>query len=195
MSLVFLLFLILLDIIKVLIILVLGSLGLSPGLLRCLGIVSDHEVVKDGSRLDLPQVEAELAHLVVLANGLGLLLVVLGVINLGVDPGSLVVGVINLSGLPLALVLGVVDHGGLPLAVHLVVPVLGLGGVRVGDVLGLLPVLGLGVLRIVNLGGIDPVGGLAHLGVLDLLGGEEVPVISKGSLLGGLVIDEDLFSQ
>ena len=122
-NLVFLLFLILLDIIKVLIILVLSSLGLSlgllpfllvllilhlllgilgdgpqvlSGLLGGLGIVSDHEVVKDGSSLDLPQVEAELAHLVVLSNGLGLLLVVLGVVNLGVDPGSLVVGVVNL---------------------------------------------------------------------------------------------------
>ena len=43
--------------------------------------------------------------------------------------------------LPLSLVLGVVDHGRLPLAVHLVVPVLGLGGVGVGDVLRFVPVL------------------------------------------------------
>ena len=47
----------------------------------------------------------------------------------------------KLPWLPLSLVLGVVDHGRLPLAVHLVVPVLGLRGVRVGDVLGFVPVL------------------------------------------------------
>ena len=68
------------------------------------------------------------------------------------DPDALVGGVVDLAGFPLALVLGVVDHRWLPLAVHLVVPVLGLGGVGVGDVLGLLPVLGLGVLGVVNLG-------------------------------------------
>merc|ERR1712043_138198 len=65
--------------------LLLSIFGDSPqllsGLLGSLGIVSDHEVVKDGSSLDLPQVEAELAHLIVLSNGLGLLLVVLGVVN------------------------------------------------------------------------------------------------------------------
>ena len=47
----------------------------------------------------------------------------------------------KLPWLPLSLVLGVVDHGRLPLAVHLVVPVLGLCGVRVGDVLGFVPIL------------------------------------------------------
>ena len=47
----------------------------------------------------------------------------------------------KLPWLPLSLVLGVVDHGRLPLAVHLVVPILGLGGVRVGDVLGFVPIL------------------------------------------------------
>ena len=50
------------------------------------------------------------------------------------------------------LVLGVIDHGWLPLSVHLVIPVLGLGGVGVGDVLGFVEVLGLSVLNVVNLG-------------------------------------------
>ena len=47
----------------------------------------------------------------------------------------------KLPWLPLSLVLGVIDHRRLPLSVHLVVPVLGLRGVRVGDVLGFVPVL------------------------------------------------------
>merc|ERR1712066_958914 len=94
--------------------LLLGILGDGPqvlsGLLGGFGIISDHEVVKNGSRLDLPQVKAELAHLIVLADGLSLVLIVLRVVNLRVDPGSLV--------------LGVIDHGRLPLSVHLIVPVL-----------------------------------------------------------------------
>ena len=49
----------------------------------------------------------------------------------------------DLPWLPLSLVLWVVNHGRLPLSVHLIVPVLGLCGVGVGDVLGLVPVLGL----------------------------------------------------
>ena len=72
----------------------------------------------------------------------------------------------NIPGLPLSLVLGVIDHRRLPLSVHLVVPVLGLGGVRVGDVLRLLPVLWLAVLGVVNLGTVNPVLGLLGLGVL-----------------------------
>merc|ERR1712025_633367 len=61
--------------------LLLGVLGDGPqvlsGLLGGLGIVSDHKVVEDSSRLDLPQVKAELAHLIELADGLGLLRIVL----------------------------------------------------------------------------------------------------------------------
>merc|ERR1711974_200198 len=72
--------------------LLLGILGDGPqvlsGLLGGFGIISGHDVVKNGSRLDLPQVKAELAHLIVLADGLSLVLIVLGVVNLWVDPGS-----------------------------------------------------------------------------------------------------------
>jgi hypothetical protein len=46
---------------------------------------------------------------------------------------------------PPHLVLGVIDHGWLPLPVHLVVPVLGLGGLGVGNVFRLLPVFRLKV--------------------------------------------------
>lgn len=39
------------------------------------------------------------------------------------------------------LVLGVRDHGWLPLAVHIFVPVIGLLGIRIRNVLGFIPVL------------------------------------------------------
>merc|ERR1719474_1131286 len=137
-----------------------SSLGLG-------GVVGDHHVVEDGAGLDLPQIEANLAVLGVLADVLGVIRVVLTVVDLRVHPGALVVGVVNLPWLPLSLVLGVVDHGRLPLAVHLVVPVLGLRGVRVGDVLGFVPVLGLGILGVIELGLVNPVVGLLGLRVLD----------------------------
>merc|ERR1719499_3088420 len=120
-------------------------------LLGVLGVVGDEDVVEDGAALDLPEVEADGAELLVLADLLDVVSVVLGVGDHGVDPLALVVGVVDLPGLPLALEVGVVDHGGLPLAVHLVVPVLGLGGVGVGHVLRLVPVLGLAVLGVVDL--------------------------------------------
>lgn len=65
------------------------------------------------------------------------------------------------------LVVGVVYHGRLPLSVHLVIPVVGLGRVGVGDVLGLVPVLRLLVFRVVDLLPVVPVLGLLRLWVLD----------------------------
>ena len=67
-----------------------------------------------------------------------------------------------------------------------------LGGLWVGDVLGLIPVLGLAVLRVVDLLTVIPVFRLLGLGVLDLLGWQEVPVFLKTSGLDLLVVDEDL---
>merc|ERR1719499_151574 len=161
-------------------------------LLGVLGVVGDEDVVEDGAALDLPEVEADGAELLVLADLLDVVGVVLRVGDHGVDPLALVVGVVDLPGLPLALEVGVVDHGGLPLAVHLVVPVLGLGGIGVGHVLRLVPVLGLAVLGVVDLLLVVPVLGLGRLRVLDLLGREEVPVVLEGAGLDLLVVDEHL---
>lgn len=69
--------------------------------------------------------------------------------------------------LPDALEVRVVDHGRFPLAVHLVVPVFGFGGVRVGDVLGLVPVLGFGVIRVGDGRAVVPVFGLLGFWVLE----------------------------
>ena len=121
----------------------LANNGLAGGLIEeGLGLserVSDNDVVKDGAGLDLPEVEADDAAL----EGVDLSVVlVIGVVNLGVDPDALVAGVLNLLGPPLSLVGGVVHLGGDPVAVHIIIPVLGLGGLGVIEELGLVvPVL------------------------------------------------------
>ena len=66
------------------------------------------------------------------------------------------------------LVLGVIGHGWLPLAVHLIVPIVGLDGVGIGDVLGLVPVFGLRVLLIIDLLAIVPVIGLLRFRILSI---------------------------
>ena len=73
------------------------------------------------------------------------------------DPRSLVVGVGDLLRLPFAFVFGVVDHGWFPLAIHLIVPIVGLGGDRVGDVLWLVPVFWLLVILVIDLLTVIPV--------------------------------------
>lgn len=71
---------------------------------RLLGVrdvVRDEDVVEYRARLDLPQVEADAADLLLLVQlGIGL---VFGIVDLRVDPGALVGGVVDLLGLPLAL--------------------------------------------------------------------------------------------
>ena len=57
--------------------------------------------------------------------------------------------------------------------------------------LGLVPVLGLGVVRVGDGGPVVPVLGFAGLGVLDLLGGEEVPVGLQVAGLDLFVVDFD----
>merc|ERR1719495_2489550 len=126
-------------------------------LLGCSRVVCDDEIVEDCSRLDLPQVEPDNTVLRVLGNRLGIFGIVLGVINLRMNPWSLVVGVVNLLGLPFSLIFRVINHSWLPLSVHLIIPILRFGCIRVGDVLGLLPVFRLRVLGVVNLGSINPV--------------------------------------
>merc|ERR1719312_2217567 len=162
----------------------LGVLGDSPclitNLLGKVDIVGDQEVVKDGARLDLPQIETDGAEILV-DTQIGLL-------------SCVIVGVVDLSWFPLSLVVWVVDHGWLPFAIHLIVPIFGLGGVGVGDGLGFVPVLGLAVLRVIDLLTLIPLilAGLLGLRILDLFGGEHIPIVGESALLGRLVVDEDL---
>ena len=85
------------------------------------------------------------------------------------DPRSLVVGVGDLLRLPFAFVFGVVDHGWFPLAVHLIVPIVGFGGVRVGDVLWLVPVFRLLVILVIDLLTVIPVFWFLGIRVWDVL--------------------------
>lgn len=71
-----------------------------------------------------------------------------------------------LLGCPDSLVVRVVDHGRLPFTVHLIIPVLGLGGIRVGNVFRFVPVLGFLVLRVGDGGPVVPVLRLLGFGVL-----------------------------
>jgi hypothetical protein len=79
------------------------------------------------------------------------------------------------------------------LTVLLLIPVLGLGGLLVGDGGGDVVIsLGLDVLRVRDLGALIPVLRLGGLRVLDLLGGEDVEVILKVSSMDLLKINVDL---
>lgn len=126
----------------------LGVLDIGHGLGSQLNVVRDQDIVEDGAGLNLPQIEAQSADL--LAQVQFVVSHILGISDLGMLPGALVVRVVQLLRLPLALVFGVVDHWGLPLAVHLIVPVLRLGGIWVGDVLWLVPVLGFLIIGVGN---------------------------------------------
>eukprot|EP00123_Amoebidium_parasiticum_P006625 comp17537_c0_seq1/m.17095 comp17537_c0_seq1/g.17095 ORF comp17537_c0_seq1/g.17095 comp17537_c0_seq1/m.17095 type:complete len:403 (+) comp17537_c0_seq1:258-1466(+) len=96
--------------------------------------VGNEDVVEDRPGLDLPQVETDGAEVLVQVEVVvGL---VLGVGDLGLDPLALVGRVVDLLGGPGALVLGVGDLGGLPLTIILIIPVLGLLGIGVVDLLG-----------------------------------------------------------
>ena len=163
------------------------GVGVGVGLLDRVG---DKDVVKDGARLDLPDLKADCANVCKVVD-LGVLDVV-GVGDLGVDPLADVLGVLDLLGGPGALVVGVVDHGGLPLSVELLVPVLGHLGVGVDNGLGNVVVpLGLLVLGVVNVLLVHPVGRLGLGGVLDHLGREDVPPVLNRPGLLLLAVDKD----
>jgi hypothetical protein len=153
-------------------------------------VVSDKEVVKDGTSLDLPDLNTKIFKVVVEEDvGIGL---VSGVVDLGVNPWALVSGVGDHLGAPGTLVFGVGDLRGLPFAIELIVPIVRLVGFRIRDGGGDgVPVGGFHIFGIGDLSSINPVGRLGLAGILDLLGGEEAPVIivASGDLL---VVDENL---
>merc|ERR1719481_930242 len=113
-------------------------------------IICDHKVIEDGSRLNLPQIKSDLAVLLVFSNSLSICRIVFWVVNLRVDPSSFVVGVVNLSGFPLSLVFRVIDHWRLPFTIHLVIPILWLGSIRVSNVFWFVPIFGFGVFRVID---------------------------------------------
>merc|ERR1719313_1858030 len=151
------------------------ALDLLPGLLGhlvgVLLVVGDEDVVEDGAAVDRPELEADGREVLVFRVRLGRVGLVR---DERVLPGALVVGVVDHRRLPFALVVRIINHRRLPLAVLLGVPVLGLLGFGVRDLLR-----------------VDPVLGLGDLGVLDLLVGE-VPAVHNISLGLGVLVEEDL---
>ena len=150
-------------------------------------IIGDDDVVEDGVALDLPQVKADEAEVIVLVQ-----VVVIDILRVG-DllglPEALVRRIGDSLHGPLALVVGVVDHGCLPLAVLLVIPVVRLGGLGIYDLLLLHPAVRLLVLRVVHHAVINPVAGLLVIGILDLFGRQELPVLLQGALVDLLAVD------
>ena len=173
----------------------LGILALAPGLLGELlssgKVVRDKDVVKDGARLDLPELKSnKLGVLEVVQKRIGL---ELGIVNIRGNPDSLVGRVVNLLGLEIALEIRVGLGGCLPGAVLLVVPVGRLGGIRVSNGgRDVVPSGRLHILGVIDLGSLVPVLWLGGLGVLDLLGGEQVPVLLEGTRPLLNEINEDL---
>merc|ERR1711963_819346 len=154
-------------------------------------IISDQNVVKDGTRLDLPQIKADFADFIKLGNVLGIISIVFGVVDFGVDPFSFVVWVINLSWFPFSLIVRVIDHRWFPFAVHFIIPILRFGSIRISNVFRLVPILGFGVFGIINLGPIIPIFGFFGFRILDFLGWQKVPVLFKSSFLSRFVINEN----
>merc|ERR1712083_446603 len=140
-------------------------------------IICDHKVVEDGSRLDLPQIKSDLAVLLVFSNSLSISRIVFWIVNLWVNPSSFIFWVI--------------DHWRLPFTIHLVIPILWLGSIRVSNMFWFVPIFGFGVFWVIHLSIINPIGRLLGFRVLDFLGWKEIPIISKGARLGLLIIDQD----
>merc|ERR1719323_2917578 len=140
-------------------------------------VISDQNVVKDGTRLDLPQIETDFADFIKLGNVLSIISIVFGVVDFGMDPFSFVVWVINLSWFPFS--------------VHFIIPILRFGSIRISNVFRLVPVLGFGVFGIINLGPIVPIFRFFGFRILDFLGWQKVPVLFKSSFLSRFVINEN----
>merc|ERR1740128_70796 len=90
-------------------------------------VIADEDIVENGARFHLPQIETNSADFFEFADRCvgG----IFGVVDFRVDPDSLVAGVVNLLGFPFALVFRVINLGSL-------VPVFGFLGFRILDGLG-----------------------------------------------------------
>mmetsp|Transcript_30205 Transcript_30205/g.86214 ORF Transcript_30205/g.86214 Transcript_30205/m.86214 type:complete len:337 (+) Transcript_30205:278-1288(+) len=165
-------------------------LGKGFGLLYA---VRHNNVVKQGTRLNLPNFETNMCASILANLVHALVVLVVGVWDHWVDPLALVIGVVDHFLLPWSLVFWVVNHRRFPFTIVLVIPVLGFGGIRVGDFRrNIVPAFWLFVLGVRHFGLIHPVGGLGGVGVLDFLFGQEVEVLIQSSLSHRLVVNENL---
>ncbi|KAI6761764.1 hypothetical protein HG531_002317 [Fusarium graminearum] len=170
---------------------VLDTEGLLSELVSILNGVADVNVVKEDVVLHGPDLEANSSH--GLKVGRGLVLEVVGVLDLAGSPGALVGRVLDVRSGPLALVVRVALHGLGPGATARGIGTLGVGNSRCNPVtiFLIIPVIGLLSLGVRNGNGLllEPVLRLGSLLVNDLEGGFLIPVLG---LLGLRVRDTGL---
>merc|ERR1712113_1156628 len=153
--------------------------------LRC--IIGDDDVIEDGAALDLPQIEANEAEIIVLVKGI--IVNKLRVCNLLRLPDALVGRVGNALDIPIALVGWIVLHRRLPLAVLLIIPVIWLLGVCIDDALFICPIIGLLVIWVVHHGIVGPVRWFLVIGIGDLLRRQKFPILLQGAIVNLLLIN------
>merc|ERR1712136_505523 len=138
-------------------------------------IIGDDDVVKNGTALDLPQIETDEREILIPVHA-----VVINKIGVGYlfrFPNSFVVRIGDLLHGPLTLEIGVVLHGRFPLSILLVIPILWFLGLCIDDPLLLNPVIGLLVFGIGHHGRVHPICWLLVLGILDLLRRKQFPIV------------------
>mmetsp|Transcript_1005 Transcript_1005/g.3206 ORF Transcript_1005/g.3206 Transcript_1005/m.3206 type:complete len:338 (-) Transcript_1005:359-1372(-) len=153
--------------------------------------VGHDQVVEDGAVVDDPQLVPDVCNVVVRAELR--VRVVLCVRDLARRPLALVCRVGDALGGPRALVLGVGHARRLPLAVVLVVPVVGLGRLRINNLLrDVVIAVGLVVVGVVDHLLVNPVRRLGHRRVLNLLGRQQVELVDEVAAPLALAVDQHL---
>merc|ERR1712228_371540 len=151
---------------------VLPLFGKDVGLGR---IVSNDDIVKNGTTFDLPQVKPQETKIVELVNTV--IVFVFGIRDLLGLPNAFVGWVGNSFAVPITFIRWIVLHWGFPLAVLFVVPIIRFFGIAVNDTLLLHPIIWLFVFGIINHGLVSPVIWLFISGVRDFFWFQHLPIV------------------
>merc|ERR1719375_1413849 len=118
-------------------------------------VISDDDVVEDGTTLHLPEIKTDEAEVCVFVDTV--IILEFRVVNLPGCPHTLVSRVGDALYKPLALEIWIVLHWSLPFTILLIIPILRLLGVGIHDTLLLDPIVWLLVFWIINHGVIRPI--------------------------------------
>merc|ERR1712039_770055 len=118
-------------------------------------IISDDDVVEDGLRLHLPQIETNESEVGVLVDSI--IIHKLGIIDFLGLPHTFVLWVGDSLCLPITLVLWIVLHRCLPFTIFLIIPVIRFLCLCINNALFRHPVLWFGILRIIHHRCVDPI--------------------------------------
>merc|ERR1719483_1386791 len=165
----------------------------SISLFLCDGfIISDKNVVENGSCLDLPDFHSNVFKITTLIN------VRHGnpiwVINFWVFPFSLIFGVVNFLWSPSSFIFRIRNRRGFPFTIVFFIPVFWHFCIWVNKGLWLVPFFWLGVFWIVNHSLINPVIWLGTFRVFDLLGKFKFPVVIHGAGVFRFTVDQHVIS-